>query len=204
MTCPLPHSQDSAYLRVVPASLGDSQVQGRWGAPTFSLTRLYEASFVADQLWGADFLSLNLFPISKEGKCGSQASPRSSAGSPMASTMTTSSSTKDSGEEWKSLSRPASDSVLLSSLIRITLAVSYAGLHALAPRPLGRPEGEEPGVTLAQPCFSILWGSGLGSSTWQHMSRQCGQKLPPPIRLGNLRSGHPFYCPLDALLPGCL
>lgn len=45
MTCPQPHSQDAAYSRVLPASLGDSQVQGRWGAPTSSLTRLYEPSF---------------------------------------------------------------------------------------------------------------------------------------------------------------
>ena len=77
------------------------------------------------------------------------ASPRSSAGSPMASTMTTSSSNRDSGEEWKSLSRPPSDSVLLSSLMRITPAASYASLGALAPRPRGRPAGEQSRVTAA-------------------------------------------------------
>lgn len=82
--------------------------------------------------------------------------------------MTTSSSAKDSGEEWKSLSTPASDSVLLSSLIRITPATSQACLDALAPRPRGRPAGEEPKVTWAPPGAQLLATHG----------GQCGWTLP--------------------------
>lgn len=98
-----------------------------------------------------DLPSGSLSPSVRWGNAGSRASPRSSAGSPMASTMTTSSSARDSGEEWKSLSKPASDSVLLSSLMRITPAASYACLDALAPRPRGRPAWEEPRVAWGQP-----------------------------------------------------
>lgn len=71
-----------------------------------------------------------------------RSSPRSSTGSVGASTMTTSSSTRDSGDELKSLSRPASESVLLPSLMRITPAASRANLGTLAPRPRGRPAGK--------------------------------------------------------------
>lgn len=93
-------------------------------------------------------------PAVEQRNAGPRASPRSSVGSPTASTMTTSSS-RDSGEEWKSLSRPASDSVLLSSLMRITPTASHISLAALAPRPRGRPAQGEPGVTAVQPCSSV-------------------------------------------------
>lgn len=89
--------------------------------------------------------------------------------------MTTSSSARDSGEEWKSLSTPASDSVLLSSLIRITPATSQACLDALAPRPRGRPAGEEPKVTWAPPGAQLLATHG----------GQCGWTLPWPVSLRN-------------------
>lgn len=59
--------------------------------------------------------------------------------------MTTSSSSSDSGDELKSLSRPASESVLLPSLIRITPDASSASLGALMPRPRGRPAGRSHG-----------------------------------------------------------
>lgn len=100
-----------------------------------------------------------------------QAPPRSSVGSPVASTMTTSSSTRDSGEELKSLSRPASDSVLLSSLMRITPAPSSASLGTLVPRPRGRPAAQELGSRSAR-----LWGR-KGRHGWDGGRRGHGRAL---------------------------
>lgn len=86
------------------------------------------------------------------GMAGRWSLPRSSVGSVGASTMTTSSSSSDSGDELKSLSRPASDSVLLPSLMRIIPDASRASLGALVTRPRGRPAGRgeeaEAGVKL--------------------------------------------------------
>lgn len=56
--------------------------------------------------------------------------------------MTSSVSSRDSGEEVRSLSSPMSESVLLSSLILMTTPWSHGPRRALGQRPLGRPAPE--------------------------------------------------------------
>lgn len=104
---------------------------------------------------------------------GDGGSPRSSVGSMGPSTMTTSSSSSDSGDELKSLSRPASDSVLLPSLIRMTPEASSASLGALGPRPRGRPAGRSRGsargVGRLQKWVGLEWQAGReqGPGAWR-------------------------------------